>query len=202
MKKTLLLISLFLFAFIAKTQAQLPENPQDISPLLIGENVPDVMLSTIDGSEQLLSALRGEKPSVLIFYRGSWCPVCNKHLAEIATVEDEILNLGYELLAISTDSPENMQQSIDKHNMKYKLLSDAKGTLAKAMGIAYQAPENYIDMLNGSSGGLNEGFLPVPSLFVVSTEGEILFEYINPTIASRIDADLLISVLESLNKTK
>jgi hypothetical protein len=43
-------------------------------------------------------------------------------------------------------------------------LSDSNGELAKAMGIAFQAPENY--KTGKGSDGLNSTFLPIPSVLL------------------------------------
>jgi peroxiredoxin len=66
------------------------------------------------------------------------------------------------------------------------------------MGIAFKAPERSAARLFDYSGGLNEGYLPVPSVFIVDTSGKIAFEYINPDYKTRISADLLLAVLEQL----
>ena len=64
------------------------------------------------------------------------------------------------------------------------------------MGIAFKAPERYIERLMKNSDGLNEGFLPVPSVFVVDTSGKIEYEYINPNYKTRLGADFLLAVLK------
>ncbi len=65
----------------------------------------------------------------------------------------------------------------------------------KAIGIAFKVPERSINKLMKYSDGLNEGFLPVPSVFVVDTSRKIEFEYINPTYKTRLGADFLFAVL-------
>jgi hypothetical protein len=45
---------------------------------------------------------------------------------------------------------------------------------------------------------VNTSFLPVPSVFVVNTNGDILFEYVSPDFKHRITAELLVSVLKTL----
>lgn len=73
------------------------------------------------------------------------------------------------------------------------------GKLSKAVEIAYQGPEKYGDMLKKNSDGLNdEGFLPVPAVFVVDDQGVIHFEYINPDYTTRLSGDLLLAVLKTL----
>lgn len=197
MKKSFLKILLILFP-ISPAYNQLPEKPEDISPLLISEKIPEASLLAPDGSKHALADIIKDKPTVILFYRGGWCPFCNSHLGDIHSVESEIPELGYQLIAISPDSPENLQGSVEKHELNYSLYSDASGELIKEMGIAYQAPEKYVDFLKKSSGGANEGFLPVPSVFVVNTKGEIVFQYINPNYKVRISSGLLLAILKNL----
>ncbi len=201
MKRILFVVT---FAFMATlAQSQLPLLPQDISPLLNGETVPDATLSGADGTNYQLHSLVKEKPTVLLFYRGGWCPYCNRHLSEIQGVEGEVGQLGYQIVAISPDSPENLKTTHDEKGVKYRLFSDANGDLIRSMGIAFKAPGKYLDMLNKKSGGYNQdGFLPVPAVFVVDEKGTILFEYINPDYKTRLSGGLLLAVLKELSKEK
>ena len=187
-----------LVLIVYSISAQIPERAEDISPLLIGETIPDVVLKAPDAIDHSISDILSEKPTVILFYRGGWCPYCNVHLAEIQGAESEIIKLGYQIVAISPDSPENLQLTDEKNKLQYSLYSDSEGSLMKAMGIAFKAPERSIDKLKKYSNGLNEGFLPVPSVFVVDTSGIIEFEYINPNYRTRLGADFLLAVLKEI----
>ena len=179
--------------------AQLAEKAQDISPLLIGETVPDADLKSTDSSDQSFLSILSKKPTVVLFYRGGWSPYCNAHLSDIRDAESEILELGYQIIAISPDSPENLKASDEKNELNYQLYSDADGKLTKAMGIAFKVEEKRKDRLFNKSGGLNDGFLPVPSVFVTDTSGQIVFEYINPNYKTRMSSKLLVAVLKNLD---
>lgn len=194
--KTFILLTGLFFPILIN--AQLPEKAEDIAPLLNGETVPDAMLTSPDGKDFHLKKIIQQKPTVLLFYRGGWCPFCNAHLAEIQGVQEDVVKLGYQIVAISTDAPVNLQATDSKHTLNYSLFSDADGELIKAMGIAFQAPQKYSGMLKEKSGGLNPGLLPVPSVFVLDTSGKILFEYINPDYKTRLKADMLMAVLKSI----
>ncbi|GET28809.1 peroxiredoxin-like family protein [Prolixibacter sp. SD074] len=198
--KNITLILLYMVFTVISASAQLPDKAEDISPLLNGETLPDAVLKAPDGSEHNLQEILRQKPSVVLFYRGGWCPFCNAHLAEIQGVQNEVVNLGYQIVAISPDSPENLQVTDEKHNLAYSLYSDANGKLIKAIGIAFKAPERYSGMLSEKSDGLNDGFLPVPSVFVTDTSGKIAFEYINPDYKTRLSGGLLLAVLKELKK--
>jgi len=202
MKLKIALLLTICLSTVYASKAQLPEKAEDVSPLLIGETIPNEPVVTADGKTVALHNLLKEKPTVLIFYRGGWCPYCNHHLAEIGEAEADILQLGYQIIAVSPDDAKHLQATDEKNKLNYQLLSDSKGLLTKAAGLAFQAPERYSKMLVEHSSGDNNGFLPVPALFVLNTKGEILFEYINPNYKMRMPGNLLLAALKILSGTK
>lgn len=196
--KKILFIFLAAFTLAVNAQNTIPKSAVDIAPLLIGEKIPNITLKSSENADVNISDLLKKKKTVLIFYRGGWCPYCNLHLQSLAEAEKQIIDLGYQIIAVGPDSPENLKITEEKDKVKYTLLSDSKGELIKAAGIAYQVPENYKSVINVHSKGINTSLLPVPSVFVVNTEADILFEYIAPDFKQRISTELLVSVLKNL----
>lgn len=187
-------------SLIAQT-VDVAQEPTDISPLLIGEKIPSISLLDVNGKNVDLQALASRKQSILVFYRGGWCPYCNLHLAELQTIEPDILAAGYQIIAISPDSPESLSASVEKNKLNYILLSDNDAELIKAFGLAFKAPERYVELLNKSSGGKNKGvLLPVPAVFILNKQGDILFEYINPDYKKRLKGSLLMAALKELKE--
>ncbi|MFL3659756.1 MAG: redoxin domain-containing protein [Opitutales bacterium] len=43
----------------------------------MGAKTPSVLLANQKGEATELDSVIGGKPSVVIFYRGDWCPFCN-----------------------------------------------------------------------------------------------------------------------------
>ena len=200
--KYLLFTIILTLTFTSNSYSQIVEKAEDISPLLIGELVPDIAIADIDGNNTSThNVLNGER-SVLLVYRGGWCAYCNAHLSEVGLVESEIMKLGYKVIAFSPDSPEKLKLTMEKNQFKYNVYSDASGKFIQSLGVAFKAPDRYSDRLAIFSDELNPGLLPVPSLFVLDEKGTILFEYISPDYRQRIGADMLISVLKELNKEK
>ena len=177
----------------------IPAKPTDISPLLIGEPIPAVNLPDATGKMFNLNEEVAKKPTILIFYRGGWCPYCNKELAGMQSIEGNLRKMGYQIIAISTDSPENLSKTLGKDQLTYTLLSDSELAVSKQFGLAYVAPKNYEKLLVASSNGKNtDKLLPVPSVFILDTKGVIQFEYINPDYKQRISPDLLQAVAGTL----
>jgi peroxiredoxin len=196
--KKLLIVIFVAITTLANAQNTIPANANDISPLLIGEKIPNFTLKSNDNKDAQIGDLLKKKKTVLVFYRGGWCPYCNMHLQALAEAEKQILDLGYQIIAVSPDAPENLKITEEKDKVKYTLLSDSKGELIKAIGIAFEAPENYKSVINVHSNGANSSFLPVPSVFITDTNADILFEYISPDFKHRISSQLLISILKNL----
>ena len=199
MKRPMLAALLTLAATAMLNAQQLPEQPEDISPLLIGETMPNTELTALDGKTIAFHEIAKEKPTVLIIYRGGWCPYCNRHLAAIGQTEAEILELGYQIVAVSPDKAEKLQETAEKDSIRYRLFSDGDGTFAKATGLAFQAPKRYGERLLDWSGGENtDGYLPVPAVFVLDMDATIQFEYINPNYKKRLSSEMLLAVLKAL----
>ncbi len=196
--KHLLFSSLVALLFAFTTGDSIPQKPEDISPLLIGETIPDIRLQSVGGQTVSLSGEVAKKPTILVFYRGGWCPYCSRQLAELRTLEPDLEKMGYQLIAVSTDSPENLKSSLDKNQLNYTLLSDADVMGAKAFGLAFKAPAAYGATLEKSSNGKNtEKLLPVPAVFLLNQQGVIKFEYINPNFKERMSGKLLKAAAEA-----
>ena len=55
-----------------RTDGEVAASAKEVCPLLIGDSVPELTLTTIDGGDFNLNAAIKEKPTLLIFYRGGW----------------------------------------------------------------------------------------------------------------------------------
>jgi peroxiredoxin len=204
MKKYLFVFFVTLAGLIgSQIKAQLPATAFDISPLLIGEKAPDIMLTDTKGNQKSLVEITKEKPSVLFFYRGNWCSNCIIHFSEqIAPIQSDILNLGYNMIAVCPDVPDTLLITSQKTKLNSSMFySDGDGSLTKAMGIAWQQSERSLPRLLAYSGGKNKGFLPVPCVFVLDTNQKIIFEYINPNgpgYQLRVNGKFLLTVLQAL----
>ena len=188
------------------------ENPkvalsaESINPVKTGEKIPSVNLKNINGNLVSLDSIVSSALTVLIFYRGGWCPFCNIQLSGLQKIENDIINLGYQIIAVSKDKPEMLAETIDKDQLNYTLLSDNDGAGATEFGIAFKVSDEYITKLKTynidleSSSGTTDHILPVPAVFILDTSGNIKFEYINADYKVRLDPEVLLTNLKSLSK--
>ena len=176
-----------------------PLKPEDVSPLLVGESIPIAKMLDAKGEEFDLNKAVSEKPTILVFYRGGWCPFCSKELSGLQEIQSDLSTMGYQVIAVSTDSPKNLSKSMTKEKLTYTLLSDGDLEVSKKFGIAFKSPANYDSFLPEASGFKNvDKLLPVPSVFILNTTGEIIFEYINPNFKQRISSALLKAAAQAL----
>lgn len=211
MKKTfqLLLLSLCTLGFSNVLMAQneasttqnyvIPQKAEDISPLLYGEKVPHLTLKDANGAAFDLQKAFAEKPTILVFYRGGWCPYCSRQLAGLQNITADLKAMGYQILAVSTDKSESLAPFAAKEKLDYTLLSDANLNAAKQFGIAFKAPKNYWGFLPKTTGGENPDLLlPVPSVYILDKSGVILYEFINPDYQQRLAPEMLKLVAKQL----
>lgn len=183
MIKQLILLTIFIVCSLEAQEINsvVAESANDICPIKIGSEIPDVVLYTLEGKEVNLPELVKEQKSILIFYRGGWCPYCNLHLSELQKIEAQLVEIGYKIIAISVDEPEALSATMEKHNLKYELYSDKNADVCKAFGLAFDS-------------GAKHHVLPVPAVFLVDENAKIKFEYVNPNYKERMSGQLLFEV--------
>src|SRR4029078_5013207 len=103
---------------------------EDLGPA-IGNKAPDIRTRLAQASKpHELADLMGQNGLVLFFYRSAdWCPFCQAQLVEINTGVAEIEKRGYHVAGLSYDSPEILQATTVKRQLKYTLLSDPKSEI-------------------------------------------------------------------------
>ena len=205
MKKSIILTFIAALCLLCiQVKGQVAATPFDVSPLLIGETVPDGNLVDTKGNVVSFYSLIAEKPTIVIFYRGDWCPNCITHFnTEITPNLQAISSLGYNLIAISPDAPDRLASTSGKTKIPPTMFfGDCDVSLSKAFGIAHKHGDYMKDLIIKASGGKNsEPDLPLPAVFVIGTDKKILFEYINPNVpqsAFRMKWKLLQPVLVAL----
>lgn len=177
--------------------------PEEAKPLKVGAHAPDSTLMSLDGKEIKLSKVLGNKPTVLVFYRGSWCPFCNMHLADLARIEKDVRSKGYQIIAITPDLPSELNKTMDKHQMTYQLFSDSKAEAMKKFGVAFRLDDQTFAMykdkyhidLEKSSGEMHH-ILPVPSVFLINKSGKIIFAHSNPDYKVRLKGSEILKAID------
>jgi len=117
-----------------------------------------------------------------------------------------LIGLGYQILGICPDKPENLKPTIEKGKLKYRLLSDASMAGARGLGIAFRVDEGTYAKLGKygidleKTSGHKHRQLPVPSVFIIDSGGVIRFSYVNPNYSVRLAPEVLLAAAKSVAK--
>ena len=183
---------------VACGQSGVPDNASDVHPLLPGMTAPAFEAIASDGRTYVFEPGRADKPLVMNFYRGGWCPYCSKQLMAYRDVEKRLIEMGYEVLFISPDLPETSAAHLGDGDFESTFLSDSDMAITKSFGLAFRLDDEtfnrYVDEhgfdLEGDSGQTHH-YLPVPATYLIGTDGVIRFMYANPNYKIRLDPELL-----------
>jgi thioredoxin-dependent peroxiredoxin len=99
----------------------------------VGDAAPDFTLNDGDGNAWSLNDNRG-KVVVLLFYPGDETPICTRQMCSVRDRWKDYAATGAEVVGISTDSVESHKKFAEHHDLPLRLLSDAKGEVAKLYG--------------------------------------------------------------------
>lgn len=178
----LLSIAMIVFSFISDEQP---------TGLKVGDMAPDFKGVNQNGDTIQLKKLLKQGPVVLIFYRGEWCPYCNKQLKAVEDSISFITNKGAHVIAVTPENKENVQKTIEKTKASYSILSDSHSTIMRAYKVAFELEsktrEKYkkygVDLTERN--GSNENNLPVPAVYIIQPSGIIHYRYFDEDYKKR-----------------
>jgi peroxiredoxin Q/BCP len=106
-----------------------------MSPIDVGDPVPDIALPSQTGEEVSLGQFRGRSVVVLYFYPKDETSVCTKEACSFRDAYEAFVEAGAVVLGASSDSIASHRAFADHQRLPFTLLSDASGSLRKAFGV-------------------------------------------------------------------
>lgn len=198
--------SLFLVACASNQTIAHAKAEKETKRTWVGERVEgDLELKRPNGRTVTLEDLYEDRPIVLTFYRGNWCPYCNRALTEWRNKTDELNRAGGQLVAISLENLEEVRTTQEKNDLDYTVLSDYRGQVSNYFDLTFELDASTRSRYAGFgidlaiANATNDWELPVPGTFVVDTGGVIRYAYNNPNYQVRADPDAVIGVVKRLN---
>lgn len=165
--------------------AQMPSglNVNDMAP---GFSVADQNGKTVSLEKQLAKG-----PVVLLFYRGFWCPYCNKQLKALEDSLGQITAKGATLIAVTPEKPESITKTAAKTGATYPILFDDGLAIMNAYRVAFEMDtatvtryRKYgIDM--NENNGRNGANLPVPAVYIIKPGGKIGWRFFDVNYTKR-----------------
>lgn len=210
-------LTLLLFALVAsqcdialaEEYAALPTSAEETTPLKTGDRAPRFTVRTVDDKPYLFDPDDLDNPTILISFRGGWCPYCNLHLSELRTVIPELRQSGVDVLFLSNDAPDQLYAGLKKETQEdidgldYVILSDAEISAARALGTAFRTARGLTDYLDGKGRDYSRGSigkhnaLAVPAVYVINTSGDIVYDFVEADYKIRLPADELLNAAKA-----
>jgi peroxiredoxin len=173
--------------------------------LQVSMKAPDFTLPEARGGTVSLSSLLAKGPTVVIFYRGGWCPFCDLQLRAYQKVLPEINRLGAELVAISPQTPDYAIADVETKQLEFPVLTDAHNAVARRYGLVFVLSDalkalqtafgNPIPKFNGDE----SWELPMPGTFVLDRDGVVQLAHVDPDYTRRLEPA---AILEALREAR
>ncbi|TLS38784.1 peroxiredoxin family protein [Pseudalkalibacillus caeni] len=164
--------------------------------LVPGDKAPDFSLVDTGGNlfqfhEHIESENRWH---LIVFFRGSWCPVCNAQLKELQENLGTFEELDTHVLTISSDGIDHLRGMKQEHNLEFPVLSDPDLVAIDSFGVFYQREEKALYDDHGSHGE--------PAVFILDEAGTVMAEFIQTSPFGRPDIDGLRKTIKYIRKNK
>src|SRR5687767_6906825 len=112
--------------------------------LFLASKAPDFKGKDQHGKDIRLKDELKKGKVVLVFYRGEWCPYCNRELSRLQDSIRFINEKGATVIAVSPEKPENIQKTMEKTKASYSIISDEGLKIMKAYDVEFEVPENTV----------------------------------------------------------
>ncbi|MEX1669814.1 peroxiredoxin family protein [Zhongshania guokunii] len=155
--------------------------------LSVGQILPD--LEFIDAAGKEIETGKLNKPMLMIFYRGNWCPLCMAQIKEIAGQYRELAAKGVEIMLISPQSQSHTVDLAQRFEAPMSFLVDTDNAMAKRLGIA---------AANGLPLGMEvlgyDSDTVMPTVIMTDSAGKILFADLTDNYRVRPEPEIFLQV--------
>ena len=184
MKNIIVLISVLFFS----TQMHAQEFPKGLQ---VNDHAPSFSAVDQNGTLIELKDLLNKGNVVMIFYRGQWCPFCNRQLKALEDSLQFFVSKKAQLIAITPEKPDNITKSIFKTKASFPILYDDGLKIMKGYDVAFAVDEKTIEKYKNygidfnDANGSNGANLPVPAVYIINQEGKIIYKYFDTDYKKR-----------------
>ncbi len=159
--------------------------------LHVNDKAPAFTAIDQNGKTVSLQQLIAKGSVVLVFYRGQWCPYCNKQLSHLQDSVSFIMAKGAALVAVTPEKPENINTTIQKTKAGYPILFDEGLKIMKSYNVAYAVDARTVEEYKqygidfNITNGDNGANLPVPAVYIINKNGIITYLHFDPDYTKR-----------------
>lgn len=144
------------------------------------------------GKQVTLESFLDKGPVVLFFYRGNWCPACNKQLKAYQDSINMITDLGASVIAITPESIEFVEQTVKLHGLTYTVIYDCQEQIMKDYNVMFDVTKDFNELVSNrlkvniaEHNGHSPAHLPVAATYIINKGGIITAGYFDPDYHNR-----------------
>ncbi len=192
MKKYIVIVAFIALTFQVMAQTGLKN----------GAKAPEFIATDNSGKTLDLKALlKSHKAVVLFFYRGQWCPYCNKQIKQLQDSLQLLTAKGAYVIGVTPETSENIGKTIDKTHASFSIIQDSGYKIMKAYDVNYRVDDamnaklkNYGVDLEKNNGNTDH-VLPVPATYVIDQSGKIIFVQFDKDYTKRASIGSILNTL-------
>ncbi|QHS54908.1 AhpC/TSA family protein [Mucilaginibacter sp. 14171R-50] len=170
--------------------------------LKTGDTAPNFSAKDNSGKTvDLKELLKSHKSVVLFFYRGQWCPYCNRQMQHIQDSLQLLTNKKAYVIGVTPETSENITKTVAKTKAAYSIVQDKGYSIMKSYGVNYVMDEATVTKYKGygldmtKANGNSDNVLPVPATYVINSAGKIAFVHFDKDYSKRASVKDILAVL-------
>lgn len=170
--------------------------------LLVGESAPLIVANDQNGKLINSKEILKERQILLIFYRGSWCPHCKKHLSSLQAHLQEFQEKGVFVMVVTPEKLEKTKEAGEAYSNEFSIIHDVNNKIMTDYKVAYEVNKetvpNYYEKLNVILDEYNEtnnNVLPVPATYLIDTSSKVSYVQYDPDYKNRSDFNEILALL-------
>ncbi len=180
------------FYLISFSQKELP----------LGSKAPSFIVKDQYGKTIESNKLLKKGPLVILFYRGYWCPNCNRQMSHVADSMKMITNLGATVVAITPEKGEYFKKTKKETDASFSFIYDENHKIMDDFKVTWQMgkSKSFFWKFGGinldKSSGNKDRALPVPATYIIGQSGKIIGGYFNEDHTKRMAVSQILKVLK------
>ncbi len=191
MMKTLTITIGILFSMVNGFSQNI-RSVEDANGLAVGSKAPLFIAIDANNKEYYLADNLKNGPVVVIFYRGEWCPICNRHLGNIQDSLTYITQRGATVIAVSPQKPDYLNKMAKKTEARFRFLYDEGYKISDAFDVTFTPTKKQLFVYNtGLNAKLSKSQsdesqrLPIPATYIIDRNGNIVWRQFDSNYKNR-----------------
>ncbi|MDC7227021.1 MAG: peroxiredoxin-like family protein [Spirochaetales bacterium] len=170
--------------------------------LKVGDTAINFTLKNAVGDSVTLYEKLAEGPVILMWYRGGWCPYCNFTLHHMQEYLSEFSKYNAALIALTPEVPDKSMSSIEKHDLKFEVLSDLDNNIASEYKVVFKLTDDVAGVYEDKFGlsaynGNNKAELPLAATYVIDTDKIIKYAFLDADYRKRAEPSDIVKFLKN-----